>query len=70
MNHTEVISVPLVHHRGKIHKTLMTFSLWYLVEEAEEDCHQEGALQGGAEVPEGVLHHEQDQQVREVGTYM
>ena len=40
------------------------------MEGAEEDCHQEGALQGGEEVPEGVLHQEQDQQVREVGTYM
>jgi hypothetical protein len=48
----------------------MTFSLCYLVEGVEEDCHQEGALQGGEEVPEGVLHQEQDQQVREVGTYM
>jgi len=69
MNHSEVITVPLIHHRRRIHKTLTNFSLWYLVEGVEED-YQEGALQGGEEVPEGVLHYGQDQQVKEVGTYM
>ena len=69
---TEVIAVPLIQHRRRIHKTLTNFSLWYLVEGAEVDCHQEGAHQGGEEVPEGVLHQGKDQQVREVelGTCM
>jgi len=55
----------MVVRKGPLHSLQTT-----QVGEGEEDYHQEGALQGGEEVPEDVLYLVQGQQAREVGTYM